>query len=275
MNMCDIATCDGYNKEEASTNTQIQNVNVAPINNNNNNGQQAQPQQQMPMGPQQGTPNFNPNEVQQQYNQQEQNPAPNQPYFNALSGFLPDGTPKHVDLGNGKLMSRINHVNTDGANFADIDRVFDSEVPQIPQNQAIRFNPQGNELLIPRNMVQNFRFKQLDENGKIKMLKHLESVTLKLKNSKEMTLDVAKEILEADQDIFNALMKDEKVVKELDDMKIDYRKIRNNTYKTDDFDLEEKKVKHLKNIPSDVKQMEVGVSDENDELTELVNDFGI
>jgi len=65
------------------------------------------------------------------------------------------------------------------------------------------------------------------------------------------------------------------VTKELDEMKVDWRKLRDSTFKNDDFDLEEKKVKHLNNIPTQVKDLEVKVSDEHDELKELVNDFGI
>jgi hypothetical protein len=37
-----------------------------------------------------------------------------QPYFNYLGGYLPDGTPKHVDLGNRRLLDRRNHVETNG-----------------------------------------------------------------------------------------------------------------------------------------------------------------
>jgi len=168
-------------------------------------------------------------------------------------------------------MDRSTHVTTEGANFTDIDRVFDSE---LPQTGNIRVNPNENGIFIPKNMMGNFRFKQLDPKGKTKVLTHLDSVAKKLQGSKELTVQLAKDLLEADYDVWVALNKDAAVLKELDDMKVDYRKIRENN-KNDEFDLDDKKGKPQSNIPDDVKNLEMKTTDENDELKELVDDFGI
>lgn len=110
-----------------------------------------------------------------------------------------------MDLGNRRLLDRTSHASVDGANIADIDRVFDSDLGPSPLPRAvqpgIRFNPNGNEILIPRSMIDKFRFKQLDEKGKSRMLTHLDNVKRKLQQSKDLSVQVAKELIEADVDV--------------------------------------------------------------------------
>jgi len=99
-----------------------------------------------------------------------------------------------VDLGNRRLLSRQDHVSTDGANFTDIEKVFDSD---IPQSANVRLNA-ANELLIPKELSNKFRFKQLDTKGKTQVLAQLDGSLKKLQSDKTLTTELATELIHAD-----------------------------------------------------------------------------
>lgn len=119
---CDITTCDrdidgsnnSNNSYHRNSNNNIDNFDTS--NNSSNNNQI----------------NSDLNDLNSQQT--------DKPYFNYLGGYLPDGTPKHVDLGNRRLLDRRNHVETNGTNFTDVENVFDYKVPY---NNSIRKDKSG------------------------------------------------------------------------------------------------------------------------------------
>eukprot|EP00341_Mesodinium_pulex_P016147 CAMPEP_0116929660 /NCGR_PEP_ID=MMETSP0467-20121206/26709_1 /TAXON_ID=283647 /ORGANISM="Mesodinium pulex, Strain SPMC105" /LENGTH=125 /DNA_ID=CAMNT_0004609663 /DNA_START=1080 /DNA_END=1457 /DNA_ORIENTATION=+ len=124
------------------------------------------------------------------------------------------------------------------------------------------------------------RFKQSPANvskrnhSHFELLKHLDSIKKKLTEGKELTFDLAKDILKADYDVYLALKKDTEVISQLDDMKVDYNGVK--VKKPDDFDLDEKKSKvDTSDMRDNIDKIEKHVSDEKDEMDELVNDFGM
>lgn len=237
--MCDITSCQKETEEEKPKQMQ-QNTPQANFNNNQYNQN-----------------NINSQNINNNQNSENNESGSGVQHFNALDGYLPDGTPKHVDLGNRRLLDRAKSAEMDSNNLADIDKVFDSEVP----NARIS----NNGLEVPSNYASNMRFKQkIDDKSIINVISGLEGGLNDLKKDSELKVETAKKILLADYEVYKKLMKDEQLLNEMNENKVDYRPIKKEVKpvekkkNNDDFDISDK-------------------PENNDEtqLTDLASDFGM
>lgn len=99
----------------------------------------------------------------------------------------------------------------------------------------------NNSLSIPQEAANEIRFKEKTtkkNNSKLNLIRHLDSVSNKLRKGKDLTVELAKEILESDYEIYSALMKDQKMVDDMNDMRVDYKSIRGKLHREDEFDLD-------------------------------------
>jgi len=71
------------------------------------------------------------------------------------------------------------------------------------------------------------------------------------------------------------LIQDKAAIDILEGMGVKYNNYKNKAFKTDEFDLDEQKIRHFRNMPSTINKLQIAVSEQNDELNETVNNFGI
>lgn len=108
---------------------------------------------------------------------------------------MPDGTPKHVDLGNKRLLSRANHADMNGPNITDIDNVIDST---IPLNSSIRVDRTGDFIMIPKKEIERLRFKQLSPKEHDGMLQLIRNIRKTLLVGKSLVKDLMIHTIEKD-----------------------------------------------------------------------------
>jgi len=68
-------------------------------------------------------------------------------------------------------------------------------------NFGMRIDPNANQILIPRNVLDQMRFKQLDTKGHENLLQHIEQLKRKLKSETKMTRELAVDVLKADNEV--------------------------------------------------------------------------